>query len=106
MRALKPMLTALDTRAARTPPKVADEFYLSGEWKALRLACLKRDRWRCVICGEPAVVADHVIGRRKWVAEGLPGSPDELENLRSLCRRDDNRLKEGPDGERRGSAGR
>ena len=103
---MRPTLRALDTRAARTPPKVADGYYLSAEWKSLRLACLKRDGWRCVKCGEPAIVADHVVGRRRWLAEGLPGSPDTLGNLRSLCRRHDNAMKEGPDGERRGSAGR
>src|SRR5574338_1233005 len=31
--------------------KRADPFYLSPEWKILRLAALRRDRWRCVICG-------------------------------------------------------
>lgn len=99
-------MKAADLRIVRPPPKAADAFYFSAEWKALRAACFKRDGHRCVMCGEPAVVADHVIGRRKWLAEGLPGSPDTLGNLRSLCRTHDNRFKEGADGERRGSAGR
>jgi 5-methylcytosine-specific restriction enzyme A len=29
----------------------ADEFYLSPEWRALRSQALRRDRWRCVVCG-------------------------------------------------------
>jgi len=71
------------------PPKVADSYYLSAEWKTLRLACLKRDGFHCVLCGAPAVVADHVVSRRD-------GGRDELGNLRSLCRDCDNRLRERP----------
>ena len=106
MRSLRPLVRAADLRVVKPPPKIADAFYHTPEWKALRTACLKRDGWRCVVCGKPAIVADHVIGRRKWIAERLPGSPDTLGNLRSLCRGHDNAMKEGPDGERRGSAGR
>ena len=46
-----------------------DPFYLTPEWKALRRACLERDHHRCVSCGERAFVADHIIGRRRWLAE-------------------------------------
>jgi 5-methylcytosine-specific restriction endonuclease McrA len=85
----------------RPPPKTADPFYASAEWRALREACLRRDGFRCVVegCGRQAVVADHVVARRN-------GGRDELGNLRSLCRLHDNRLKEGPAGDRRGGEGR
>ena len=96
MKALAPIVGAADLRAAKAPPKTADPFYLTQEWKALRLACLKRDRFRCVVagCDKPAVVADHILSRK---AGGL----DELGNLRSLCRLHDNRARESPGGGRR-----
>ncbi len=105
MRAIGPIVRPLDMRTARTPPKVADSFYHSPEWKALRAATFKRDGYRCVLCGKPAIVADHIKSRRRWIAEGLAGSPDTLENLRALCRDHDNRFKEDASGDRRGGAG-
>ena len=104
MRTLKPLIASADMRIAKAPPKVADAFYASAEWRALRAQTLRRDGGRCVLCGEPAVVADHVISRRRWFAERRPGSPDTLDNLRSLCRTHDNRFKEDATGARRGGA--
>jgi 5-methylcytosine-specific restriction endonuclease McrA len=78
------------------PPKQADPYYFTPEWKALRQACLKRDGYACVMCGEPAIVADHIISRKA-------GGTDALSNLRSLCREHDNRFKERPGGWRRGA---
>ena len=106
LRRLGPTVKPADLRTVRPPRKVAEAFYFSAEWKALRAACLKRDGHRCVLCGEPAIVADHITGRRRWLAEGMPGSPDVLDNLRSLCRTHDNRFKEGADGQRRGGDAR
>ncbi len=80
----------------RLPPKTADAYYLSADWKTLREACLKRDGYRCVMCGKPAIVADHVVSRKA-------GGADALSNLRSLCREHDNRFKERPGGSRRGA---
>ena len=82
-----------------------DAYYQSREWKALRLRRLRLDGYRCVICGEPANIVDHRISRRRWLAEGRPGSPDTIENTRSLDRICDNRIKEGRGGARR-NAGR
>jgi len=96
---------AADLRTVRPPPKTADEFYSSSEWRALRAATFKRDGFRCVLCGSPAVVADHFVSRRRWFAEAMPGSPDTLENTRSLCRRHDNQFKEDASGQRRGGGG-
>ncbi len=80
--------------------KRADPFYLSDEWKRLRLDCLRRDGFACVKCGARANVADHIVSRRQ-------GGKDDLANLRSLCAICDNRMKENADGRRRnsGSAG-
>lgn len=77
-------------------------YYQTPEWRALRKQCLDRDRWRCVLCGDKAVVADHITARRQ-------GGADTLSNLRALCRLHDNQLRErngarpdlttiGPDG--------
>ena len=86
-----------------------DPYYLTPEWKALRRACLERDGFLCVSCGERAVVADHIIGRRRWFAENRAGSPDVLSNLRSMCLSCDRRITEHPStgGQRRngGSTG-
>ena len=98
---IKPRLATADLSRAKVPPKAADPFYASAEWKALRLATLQRDGFRCALCGEPATIADHIIGRRRWFAECLPGSPDTLANTRSLDRTCDNRIKEDADGQRR-----
>lgn len=83
------MLRAANLAVVKLPPKTVEAYYLSAEWQALRLACLRRDRFRCVVCGGAAVVADHIASRRD-------GGPDGLANLRSLCRACDNRLRERP----------
>jgi 5-methylcytosine-specific restriction endonuclease McrA len=98
MKSLGPLVTPCDQRVAKAPPKVADAFYSSTDWRALRQAALKRDRFRCVMCGKAAVVVDHIVSRRA-------GGGDDLGNLRCLCRACDNRVKEGPSGERRGGGG-
>ena len=103
MRSMRPLVRAADLRTVKTAPKVADPFYATPEWKALRKACFERDGGRCVVCGAQAVVPDHIVSRRTWFAERRPGSPDTLANLRSLCRTHDNAVKEGPTGERRGT---
>ena len=80
-------------RAGVISGKRVDPYYLSPEWKALRRATLERDGSRCVACGDPASIADHIIRRRD-------GGADTLSNLRSLCRICDNRVKEGRAGKR------
>ena len=68
-----------------------DGFYVSPEWKALRLQCLKRDRYRCRKCGR--LVAgkgqsrvDHVLPRKTHPELSLV-----LGNLQTLCAACDNR---------------
>jgi 5-methylcytosine-specific restriction endonuclease McrA len=89
VRTLGPTVRAANLAVAKLPPKEADPYYATREWKALREACLRRDGYRCVLCGAPAVVADHRVTRRA-------GGRDELANLRSLCRRCDNAARELP----------
>jgi 5-methylcytosine-specific restriction endonuclease McrA len=72
-----------------------DRFYASKEWRRLRTARLQIDRYRCVVCGYPAEIVDHILSRKA-------GGANEIENLRSFCRSCDNQVKErGGDGARR-----
>jgi 5-methylcytosine-specific restriction enzyme A len=68
-----------------------DPFYASPAWRTLRRQALKRDRYRCVLCGADlrklgASRVDHIEprGRRPELALVLA-------NLRSLCAPCDNR---------------
>jgi hypothetical protein len=76
------------------------QFYASPEWRALRLACLRRDGYRCVVpgCSAPATHADHTETRPN-LAYLCPA--DRLTNLRSLCGRHDSQVKELASGTRR-----
>lgn len=46
----------------------------------MRHATFARDGWSCVLCGEPAVDAHHIIERRLWSDGGY-----QLANLASVC---------------------
>ena len=50
-------------------------------WQRLRRAALKRDRWRCVLCGKAGVLeVDHIVRLED-------GGPEyDLANCQSLCR--------------------
>jgi 5-methylcytosine-specific restriction endonuclease McrA len=60
-----------------------DRFYLSETWRKLRSEVLLRDGRRCVVCGAPGVLVDHIVPRKA-------GGQDVAENLRTLCRACDN----------------
>lgn len=92
---IKPRIAVADLTRAKLPPKQADSFYSSDEWRMLRITCLQRDGFRCAVagCDERATFADHITRRRD-------GGGDELSNLRSLCRHHDAMLKERWDGSR------
>lgn len=67
-----------------------DPFYQCAEWQALRLQALRRDRWRCVLCGASVATrgqsrVDHIQPRRV-----RPDLALVLSNLRTLCARCDN----------------
>lgn len=60
-------------------------FYTSDRWRALRLVALRRDHYRCVICGtsvaaKGAARVDHILPVRTHPHLAL-----DLANLRSLC---------------------
>jgi 5-methylcytosine-specific restriction protein A len=56
--------------------------YDSPQWKRLRLAILERDGGRCVDCGGPATMVDHV---KPWRQGGAWFDPS---NLVAVCRSD------------------
>src|SRR5690349_16951018 len=72
-----------------------DPFYRSPLWRRLCVAVARRSQGRCEApgCTARAVVVDHITGRRH-------GGSDTLDNLRHLCRRHDNSVKENARGER------
>lgn len=70
--------------------KPTDPFYATERWRALRIRVLRRDRWRCVLCGAPvharkAARIDHIKPRRQH-----PELAWDERNLRTLCVRCDN----------------
>jgi len=65
-------------------------FYPSRAWKQLRLLALKRDHWRCTVCGvhvggKAKASVDHILPARQ-----RPDLAMSLGNLRTLCRMHDN----------------
>lgn len=70
-----------------------DPYYKTKHWKDLRAERLRIDMFTCVVpgCNEPAYAVDHVTARRA-------GGADAIENLRSLCKMHDHKVKEGRSG--------
>ena len=58
-----------------------------GNWRVTRAQVMRRDRYRCVICGKRASVVDHHLPQA-W------GGHEGLTNLRAMCLRD-HRAKTG-----------
>lgn len=58
-----------DTSTRKSPPG----------WRRMRARVLRRDRYRCVICGRSASVVDH-LEPMAWGGAGL-----EASNLRAMC---------------------
>lgn len=55
------------------------KIYSSKRWDTARKQALYRDGGFCVVCGDPAVLVDHI----KELKDG--GEPYLLENLQSMC---------------------
>lgn len=76
---MPPRLPGLPTRLA-SPPKRAEGFYQTPEWRGL-VAQLKRERGNyCERCGSSyRVIADHIIERKDG------GAPLDKANIELLC---------------------
>jgi 5-methylcytosine-specific restriction endonuclease McrA len=66
-------------------PKHTDPFYTSKRWRAVRVLALRRDLYRCVICGADvsasgAARVDHIKERSNH-----PDLELDVDNLRTLC---------------------
>lgn len=77
-----------------------DPFYSTQRWRKLRVTRLRMDAYRCAVpgCATPALIVDHIIPRYR-------GGSDTMNNLRSLCRKHDNEIKERPGRSERGHGG-
>jgi 5-methylcytosine-specific restriction enzyme A len=69
----------------KLPPHPNQKFYDSPRWKRLRLACRRRDHFRCVVCGASVARpgqarSDHI----KSIATH-PHLALDPKNVRTLC---------------------
>jgi 5-methylcytosine-specific restriction endonuclease McrA len=78
---LGPRVRTLDTSVARPPAKVADRFYSSPEWIALRDRVRREERGRCSTpgCRNHGFYVDH----RTEIRDG--GARLDRSNCRLLC---------------------
>lgn len=78
---LKPRVATLDTSIAASPPKVADRFYSSPEWIALRDRVRVEARGRCQRkgCAELGHIVDHIVELKDG------GAPLDRRNVELLC---------------------
>lgn len=74
--------------------KTVNPYYTSAHWRALRAACIERDRGMCTVpgCTYKGIIADHIIARPQNVS--TPCLEDRLDNLRTLCRSHDSQVRE------------
>lgn len=76
--ALKPCITCgTPSSGSRCPAHARNGS--TRQWRTLRALILRRDRYRCVLCGEPGNEVDHIV-------PVVDGGPDTPANCRTLCR--------------------
>ncbi len=81
---LRPRIGMVDLRTAALPPKVAEAFYSSAEWIALRDRVRREANGRCQVqgCGriERGMIVDHIVELKDG------GAPLDRSNVRLMCR--------------------
>jgi len=81
---LRSRIGLADLRTAAPPPKVADPFYFSAEWIALRDRVRREAGGRCQVpgCGriERGMIVDHIVELKDG------GAPLDRSNTRLMCR--------------------
>ena len=84
LRALQPRVGLANLRTAALPPKVADSFYSSPAWIALRDRVRREAGGRCQVpgCGraEWRMIVDHIVELKDG------GAPLDRSNARLMCR--------------------
>lgn len=84
---LPPLVGSMDMRTARPAPKMADQFYLSSEWRSLVATIIKQRGRKCQRCGEThdedgrsiRVIGDHIVERKDGGSDLDPG------NIQLIC---------------------
>jgi 5-methylcytosine-specific restriction protein A len=71
-------LLAHGARCPRCRPSWANPHDMGADWPRQRTAALRRDRHRCVDCGNPTNEVDHMVPRAE-------GGTNDLANLASRC---------------------
>ncbi|HYF88987.1 HNH endonuclease signature motif containing protein [Azospirillum sp.] len=82
LRSLPPLVGSLDMRTAKPAPKVAERFYASPEWRALRSSLIRQRGRRCERCGKTheddgapvRLIGDHKRERKDGGAELDPAN--------------------------------
>ncbi len=84
LRALQPRVGLANLRTAALPPKVADSFYSSPAWIALRDRVRREAGGRCQVAGcgriERGMIVDHIVELKDG------GAPLDRSNARLMCR--------------------
>ena len=84
LQALQPRVALANLRTAALPPKVADRFYSSPAWIALRDRVRHEAGGRCQVpgCGriERGMIVDHIVELKDG------GAPLDRSNARLMCR--------------------
>jgi len=81
---LRPRIGLADLRTAALPPKIAEPFYSSAEWIALRDRVRREAGGRCQVPGcdriERGMIVDHIVELKDG------GAPLDRSNARLMCR--------------------
>ena len=84
LRALQPRVALANLRTAALPPKVADKFYSSPAWIALRDRVRREAGGRCEVAGcgriERGMIVDHIVELKDG------GAPLDRSKTRLRCR--------------------
>lgn len=81
LRTIRPRLRTIDTRTAKPPPKRAEAFYLSREWRTLIASIIAKRGRRCEECGTSGgiIYGDHIIELKDG------GAPLDEANIMLRC---------------------
>ena len=98
LRALQPRVALVNLRTAALPPKVADRFYTSPAWIALRDRVRREAGGRCEVpgCGraERRMIVDHIVELKDG------GAPLDRSNVELTCRSHHNQKTVGESAKR------